>query len=397
MNTEKLLLLASKIMFASATGDSSDLTNCAKQLADALSSNATAQPTSTLSNGEGLFLEFTKKEISKMPTRFKKLFSVDGLIVHVRKRKRSKYGYHYEARCKKAGLNISVSSTDHTVLKQKFIEALKNYALDESGFKVPRTFHEFSMYYFETFRKRKVSKKTMRADLYRYNHDLKNYFGSIALRDITPKACQTLIDSISGKGYKKSAKEVFSLLNVIFKSAIAHNILIHNPLSIVIRDSHECVHGKALTKDEEQLLLGKTQGTPFNLMFAVALYTGLRPNEFKTARIEGPFIIAVNSKRKHKRIEYKKIPISPMLAPYLSNVTELHFYVLNRIREKFKTILPNHKLYDLRTTFYTRCQECYVAPAARDEFVGHSSGVLVDTYTDLSDEFLLKEGQKLKY
>ncbi len=65
------------------------------------------------------------------------------------------------------------------------------------------------------------------------------------------------------------------------------------------------------------------------------------------------------------------------------------------MRDKLKTILPGHILYDLRTTFYTRCEECGVAPAARDEFVGHSQGVLHDAYTDLSDEFLLKEGNKL--
>ena len=41
--------------------------------------------------------------------------------------------------------------------------------------------------------------------------------------------------------------------------------------------------------------------------------------------------------------------------------------------------------------------ECNIADAARDEFVGHSLGVLGNAYTDLSDEYLLKEGKKLKY
>ena len=132
-------------------------------------------------------------------------------------------------------------------------------------------------------------------------------------------------------------------------------------------------------------------------MFAVALYTGLRPNEYSTAHIEGEFIIAVNSKRKTKKVEYKKIPVTPMLRPYLNGVTELKFYIVECIREKFRSILPNHKLYDLRTTFYTRCQECGVSDVARMEFVGHSLGKLGNAYTDLSDEYLLKEGNKLKY
>ena len=42
----------------------------------------------------------------------------------------------------------------------------------------------------------------------------------------------------------------------------------------------------------------------------LALYTGLRPNELYTAKIEGNFIVAINSKRKNRKLEYKKIPIS---------------------------------------------------------------------------------------
>ena len=86
-----------------------------------------------------------------------------------------------------------------------------------------------------------------------------------------------------------------------------------------------------------------------------------------------------------------------MLKPYVDGIDSIEFFTLERLRKKMRALLPDHRLYDLRTTFYTRCQECNVAPAARDEFVGHSSGILVETYTDLSDEFLLKEGQKLNY
>ena len=179
--------------------------------------------------------------------------------------------------------------------------------------------------------------------------------------------------------------------------AIAHGILDRNPLAIVVKDKHQRQHGKALTKAEENILLERTAKTRYQLLFAVALYTGMRPNEYKTARIDGNFIIAVNSKRKSNVTEYKRIPITPMLRPFLVGVEELHFPRVEYMRDKFNSILPEHKLYDLRTTFYTRCQECGVADVARMEFVGHSLGALGDTYTDLSDEFLLKEGKKLDY
>ena len=151
---------------------------------------------------------------------------------------------------------------------------------------------------------------------------------------------------------------------------------------MVFHTKHQREHGKALSKDEERKLLEETAGTPYQLMFAVGLYTGMRPNEYKTARIEGAFIVAKNSKRKNRKTEYKRIPISPMLAPYLVGITELTFCRVETLRKKFNDILPNHKLYDLRTTFYTRCQECGVAEVAIKKFVGHSLGVLAETYTD---------------
>ena len=80
---------------------------------------------------------------------------------------------------------------------------------------------------------------------------------------------------------------------------------------------------------------------------------------------------------------------------YLEGMKTLEIPTLEYIRYSFNNILPNHILYDLRTTFYTRCEECGVAEPARDEFVGHSRGKLNNAYSDLSDEYLLSEGKKL--
>ena len=101
-----------------------------------------------------------------------------------------------------------------------------------------------------------------------------------------------------------------------------------------------------------------------------------------------------NSKRKHKRIEYKRIPILPKLRPFLKNgiPTELN---LNNLREFVRERLPGHTVKDLSKTFNTRCKEYGVSDHARKEFMGHSLSALDGAYTELSDEYLLNEARKL--
>jgi integrase len=339
-------------------------------------------------------LQFTTKEIDQMPKTFKKEFRAEGCTARIRKRQTGKNSYTYEIRYRRNGYNITITDKNLENGKNRFLAALKTAKPVEKGLGVPTTFHEFSIYYFENFRKRKVTKQTYENDLGRYKNHIKPYYESVKIKDITPDSCQRHIDTLSNKSTKTSV-EVYGLMSVIFKAAIAHGIIEKNPLAIVLKPTHHCEHGVALTKEEEKRLLQGVKGTKYEYIFALALYTGLRPNELETAKIDGEFIVAKNSKRKGGKVEYKKIPICEMLKPYLAGMETLDMPTLEYVRYSFNSILPNHILYDLRTTFYTRCEECGVAEPARDEFVGHSRGRLNNAYSDLADEYLLKEGKKL--
>lgn len=332
-----------------------------------------------------------------MPKNFRHTFRAEGMTICYRIRRRGKTSHDYEARYRRHGYNISVSALTLEDLKTRFIEVLHNTENNQGKPKIPKTFDEFAMFYFENFRKRKVTQRTYETDLRRYKKNILPILGNTPINKITPTDCQEVLDTQLKHGYERNAQDIYYLLNVIFKMAIAHGIIERNPLAVVQPITHEREHGKALSKREEKILLDSTKGTPYQLMFAIALYTGLRPNEYKTARLENGFIVAVNSKRKNGKVEYKKIPITPMLEPYMIGVEEIKFYIPEVMRSKFNQIFPDHRLYDLRTTFYTRCQECGIADVARNVFVGHSLGKLGNTYTDLSDEFLLKEGKKFEY
>ena len=371
-------------------------------------------------NNEVGIVRFTKKEISLMPKTFRKQFRTAGCTAHVLRRKSGKNTWNYMIRYRKGGYYIVATSNDLEEAKRKFIEKL--HAADElkrqqdiakvTGIPVtpspllkqseevngiPTTFDKFAEYYFEKFYKRKVCDETFRVTLSNYKNHVLPHFGNIRLSSVTADKCQQLLDSLIEQNKLRTEENVYTMLNMLFKAAIKHAVIEHNPMDMVFHTKHEREHGKALTKDEERKLLTETEGTPYQQMFAVALYTGLRPNEYKTAYIENGFIVANNSKRKNGKTELKKIPITPLLAQYVKDGDELKFYRLEQIRHKFNGILPRHKLYDLRTTFYTRCTECGIAEVAIKKYVGHTLGGLADTYADLSDEFLIKEGQKLRY
>lgn len=261
-----------------------------------------------------------------------------------------------------------------------------------------KNFGEFAQYYFEMFRKRKVKQSTYKNDYKRLKANILPYFDDIPIKNITPLMCQQLIDQLEDEGKGKTAEEVFSLLNQTFKNAIRHKLIQHNPLDIVIHCKHEREHGIPLTVDEEKQLLNSAV-EPYRTLFAIGLYTGVRPNEYMTVRVIGEMIIAKNSKRHSDKEEDKRIPITPMLRPYITEDTVIYKASPQQLRKRFNKIFGDaHKLYDLRTTFYTRCKMCGVAPPARDEFMGHSSGDEVeDAYTRLPDEYLIQEAQKLCY
>lgn len=363
-----------------------------------LEKNYTPPPhnVSLLTTTESRFLKFDEKEIFKMPKTFRKQFRAQGCTAHIRKRTDGRYNCSYEIRYNKNGYHISASGTTLEVAKARFIEKLNNTTPQEKnyGITIPNNFDKFAVYWFENFHKRKVSEKTYKNNMRIYNRHIKPKFASLALLNMNPAMLQEFIENLPGNG--KTADDVHSLLNQVFDTAVKHGKLKLNPLSLFIHKPHERESGVELTLEEELKLLNAYKGTDYEIIFAVMLYTGIRPNELKTAKIAGEFILAVNSKRKNGKVEYKKIPIISYLRTCLKEIETIPCRYEERIRDAFNKVLPSHTLKDLRKTFNTRCVAHKVDYVARKLFMGHSLGKLDNTYTGNLDEYLLSEGKKLE-
>lgn len=341
-----------------------------------------------------LSVEFTKKEINSMPTKIKKTLLLNGLIVNCRLRK-DKACSSYELRYRKDGYNISVSGRTQEIAKARFLEKAKSLVTSQNQY--PTLFNDFALFYIENYKKKVVAIKQYKNALMRLKNDISPAMKNLSLLQVTPLHCQILLEKTIKQGYGRKAEDIKCLLNQVFNYAKKLDLLKVNPIDLVVIKKHERQHGRALTKQEEKCLFEQTKSSPLQIMFAVALYCGLRPVEYQTAKIDGAFIVCENAKRKNGKKEFKKIPISPMLAPYLVGVKELKFHSYTTMRFFARKYLFGESLYCLRTTFFNRCIECGVKQDVRDLWLGHKTNNVRQAYTDISDELHLEEVKKFKY
>lgn len=359
----------------------------------------TSSPPQTQDWAENRFLKFTEKEISQMPKKIRIVIRECDCTVYARKRTTGRYKCSYEIQFNRKGYRISASGRTKEEAKARFIEKAKALDVQENNgcVAVPTNFNEFAVYWFENFHKRKVSAKTFEHDIKLYYRHIQARFGKLPIRHINAVMLQSFLDGFADR--PKTAKDLYSLLNQMLNMAVKHGLLRLNPISICLISNYEQVHGSLIEKDEERKLFAAYKGTEWELPFAIAIYTGLRPNEYASATIDDGFIRAINSKRHNsKGKEYKTIPITPMLRPYLKDVLALPTMPnVQTLTRRLKRVLPNHKLYDLRTTFQTRCTECGIPDAVIGVWMGNSIGKLKEAYTDFSKSFLLKEAEKFIY
>ncbi len=265
-------------------------------------------------------------------------------------------------------------------------------------------FSEWSEIWFTKIYQNSVIPYTYERQLKIYRKHVLPFFGTKKIAEISFLDCTEFFNLMREKNIERTAESCYWLLSRIFSAANEEELIKKNPMARIKPIKHERVNGTPLTKEEERAFLGAISGTDYELLLALALYTGLRPCELPTAKIEGDFVIAQNRKQKNvKKIVHKKIPITPMLRPYRQRLEEAlpmltAIFSPSKYTASFKAAMPTHRPYDLRDTFSTRAQECGVPETVVQVFMGHSPKTLLGkVYTKFSDTYLLEEGEKIKY
>lgn len=352
---------------------------------------------SKIENRRGV-LKFSKKEILQMPTQFKNIFAANDLIVHYRLRKDGVY----EARFHRQGIDIEVSSKDLTKLKQKFIDKLNHK--DEKPDKKDKTFAEYAD---EWLNIKKVTTKQSTYNEYvrMLNHDVLPTFGKMGATEIDRSMLQNYLLTYVDKGTLRMAHKLFLILRCIF-DMIADDYNISSPMKKVVVPNYQSKSGTAFTYEEEKKLVNHCLANlkkDTSHAFLVLLYAGLRRSELASLKIiDGTWLECETSKeRMGKNVVKRKVPFTPMMKrmlPYI-DFKKAKNVNLNTLQTTMKRLFPDHHSHELRHTFISRCKESGVSGEVVSIWAGHSlTGTITTTvYTHYSDEFYLKEAEKVDY
>lgn len=345
---------------------------------------------------------FSKKEIKKMPEQFQKVFTIE-LPIPVRQKKNGVY----EARFRKYGFNICVSSADESKLKCKFFAALLSYKPKEEAAELARAplFEEVASRWLEL---KRPTIKANTAEFYEslFNANLLPALAGRELADIRQSDVQLLINGYVEEGKPRTAVKVYQTLKAVFDFAVGDELIEKSPMRLMHPPKYEEKNGTALTVKEERELLELLTASECApevknaLMFL--LYTGIRRSELASAEVEGGFVSVVCSKvRKGYQERRRLIPITPMLARWFPqiNVDELRTVRPDALTQAMKRLMPAHHLHELRHTFITRAQECGVSREVVSVWAGHAADgtQTSNVYTHFSREFMLQEGRKVIY
>lgn len=355
------------------------------------------------------FLEFTKEDIAKMPKNFQKIFNVEGRAARITCRKSGNNGVFYEIRYRRDGYNISVGSTDLDTAKVKFIKELYNVKsvrrparpkkMRKQEIIVENPFDVIAEEWFST-RRGKIDDATYKHYRSYYERFILPKLESREIAKIRTANLNDVVSQVLDRG--RAYEDVRSILNQIFTYALYNGLIPFNPVKLVEFIKADRESGKALSYKQEAHFLQTIQEKRFDRYrqsFLILLFFGLRPCELEDARIEGDFLIARNRKRKRKKIEYKKIPVSPMAHAYIDFSEPIRSPATNSNMNKvFKKIFPQEFTpYDLRHTFSTRCQQ-FVRQEIVEIWMGDSPERLIGkAYTHFPDSFMLEEMSKVDY
>lgn len=113
------------------------------------------------------------------------------------------------------------------------------------------------------------------------NRYVRPLIGRLKLADVRPLDVQSIYTAMRDRGLSaRTIRYAHAVLSSAFKQAVRWNMLAHNPCAAVELPRMERKEMQALTPDEVGRFLAKATDDEFGVLFAFALATGMRPEEY---------------------------------------------------------------------------------------------------------------------
>lgn len=133
-----------------------------------------------------------------------------------------------------------------------------------------------------THKKRSIKESTMvRYDDF-YHRYMAEQIGKNKLVDFTPILIERLLQNMADEDFStKTIRDVYNILNAMFKYAMHNRIISFNPCSGVEVPKTKKKEIRVLTVEEQREVMEQAKGRLHNNMLEVALGTGLRSGELR--------------------------------------------------------------------------------------------------------------------
>ena len=248
---------------------------------------------------------------------------------------------------------------------------------------------DFAIYFLETYKKGNIGDRTYEG----YVSTAKKYISfKTPLNKVTTQQLQTVLNNLPAT---RTRVEVFQLLRQIFKKAYELDLIKKDVSQFLIRGRISKSERRALTVDEQRILINSLTDDVFSQRVLFYLCTGARPSELATVCKEElrPGWVKINGTKTAGAVRWVKI--SQKMYEILRDGSEkLYHFDDKRFRQKLQShcqsigIECKIDIYTLRHTFATNLYILRVPEKDRQMYMGHAHGSAMtnDVYTTFSPD-----------
>ncbi len=287
------------------------------------------------------------------------------------------------------------------------------------------TVEEWALKCVETY-KTNQKEITHKKYLNRLKHCILEQIGSMRLRDVKPLHCQNVLNLQHGKS-KTQINEVYSMLQLIFKKAVANNLILSNPAENIEKPLGTRKSRRSVTETERAHIIKVARADRRYYLYLLMLQCSCRPSEAAEAMgrdivLKGgvPMLHIRATKNDHSDRYVpipdelyqliKKTPKNEYIAQYSTGkkIDEANRYRLwtyfkrdlnismgckmrrNKLIPPYP-VAPDLVPYCLRHTYCTDCARHGIDIRITQKLMGHSDiSLTANIYTNLMDDDIIE-------